>query len=126
MTKIMAFQAKTIQNSFEGNYTQEKYSLVWDSEEDEDFFEEAYFEEAYILLRFFNTLADGIDRGVYDKPLIRINFEQDINLFYRHSGPYLRKLRFFADSDELFLPIEFLIKDWDSKKKKKKNVTYFG
>ncbi|MDI6678828.1 MULTISPECIES: DUF4760 domain-containing protein [Bacillus cereus group] len=116
VSKIIANHAKKI---YSDNLEEYKSSLMRDREE-------MFIEETYILLNFFNTLADGIGRGVYDEDLIRINFEQDIKLFYRFSGPYLRTLRFSADFDEMFLPIEFLIKEWDNKKPKKKKVTFFG
>jgi hypothetical protein len=108
-SKLMAKQAYSQENPFSDK---------------EDLVNELEFQETITLLKFYNTLADGIDRGIYDEDLIRVNFEQEIKFFYGYSGPYLRKLRFFVD-DEMFLPIEFLIREWRTKKKKKR-VTFFG
>lgn len=77
-------------------------------------------DELYRIFRFFNSLADGIDSGIYDEILLRTNYEEDIKIFYRYSGPFLRKLRAVVDSDEMILPIEFLLKNWETKNKKKK------
>lgn len=81
-------------------------------------------DEIYSLVNFFNTLAYGIDRGIYDENLIRVNFEQDIKLFYQFSRPYFRNF-ISSDSDEMLLRIEYLIREWDKNKRKKK-VMYFG
>lgn len=90
--------------------------------------DEKYIEETYILMAFFKTLAEGIDRGIYDEGLIRINFEHDMRLFYRYSGPFTRTLRMSSDSDDILdmlLPIEFLLKNWEYRRIKKK-VKFFG
>ncbi|MEK4406670.1 DUF4760 domain-containing protein [Sporosarcina sp. FSL K6-6792] len=119
MSKIITNRAKRNQLAHGRTVEENNYDLMLETEED-------FMDETLILLNIFNTLANGIDRGVYDEDLIRINFEQDIKLFYRYSGPYLRTLRFSSDSDEMFLPIEFLIKEWGNKKPKKKRGTFFG
>lgn len=106
----------------DNNRSLEEYNSIsrWD-------IDEMYMEDIYFLFNFFSTLADGIDRGIYDEDLIRANFEQDIKLLYRNLQPYVRSLRFAANSDELFLPIEFLLREWAwGKKTKKKKVTFFG
>lgn len=81
-------------------------------------------DEIYSLLNFFNTLAYGIDRGIYDENLIRVNYEQDIKLFYQFSRPYFRNF-ISSHTDEMFLRIEYLIREWNGNKIKKK-VTNFG
>lgn len=120
-SKLISYHAIRFPSDIVRTGTQQEYLSEWESDIDAD---SMLLEDVYFLVNFFNTLADGIDRGIYDEDLIRINFEQDIKLFYRYTRPYLRNLR-FSDADRMFLRIEFLLREWDNKKQKKK-VTFFG
>lgn len=86
-----------------------------DARENKDYSDQ-FITEVYMLLRFFNMLAEGIARKVYDEDLIRINYEQDIKLFYNYVRPNFPELNDFIEADERFIQIEFLLRDWKHKR----------
>lgn len=120
-SKIITYHATSLNPDIIWPEEEHEYSTELKIDRDID---PMFIEDIYSLVNFFNTLANGIDRGVYDEDLIRINFEQDIRLFYQYLRPYFRSLR-FSNADGMFLRIEFLLKEWDNEKVKKK-VTFFG
>ncbi|TQK45788.1 hypothetical protein FB479_113178 [Brevibacillus sp. AG162] len=71
-----------------------------------------YATQLFSILKYFNNIASGVDKNIFDENVVRVNYEHDMRACYKR----LRLARRGRDyNDETFLPLEFLLKKWDSK-----------
>jgi hypothetical protein len=72
--------------------------------------------DIYQILNYFSSLADGINKNIYDDNVVRINHENDMRIIIKNLRLFMRKNNLSLDIEDNMLKIEFLLRRWEERK----------
>ncbi len=78
-----------------------------------DLYENKHFQYAYEIVSLYNELAVGINEGIYDELYVKMIMGNEMMFFYKK---YYNQLISSIEYDTIFIPLELLLKKWDSNK----------
>ena len=74
--------------------------------------------KVYKIINYFSCLAEGVEQGIYDEDVIKVNYRNEMKLAHSLSYNLTTEFNSLIMNYEVSLSLEFLLKKWENKKVK--------